>query len=139
MHQALRMLNEHKVATGSAAMALVALLLMLLPRIILTFVLGMIASPILIVVTAVRPWLSLRFHAGSQARRLWLQLVFICRCISFNLSIKWRRHGQKQHQGGCPYRGEVQAKVRLWSTSWTLLSKGLQRYLSLPLSCSSCV
>ncbi len=67
MHQGLRLLNEHRVATGSAAMALFALTLLLLPRIILPFVLGMIASPILILVTTVGPCPSPSFSAGSHA------------------------------------------------------------------------
>ena len=53
LHQGLRVLIEHRVATGTVAMAVLIALLTLLPRIILPFVLGMIASPILILVTAV--------------------------------------------------------------------------------------
>ena len=71
LHQGLRVLMEHRVASGIVAMATLTFLLMLLPRIILPFVLGMIASPILILATAVSPTFSSELHAGSQATCWW--------------------------------------------------------------------
>ena len=67
MHQGLRLLNEHRIATGSAAMALFALILVLAPRIVLPFILGMLASPILILVTTVRPCPSSELYVGLHA------------------------------------------------------------------------
>ncbi len=53
LHQGLQVLKRHRRATEAAAIAIFAMLLTLLPRVILPFVLGMIASPIIIAVTAV--------------------------------------------------------------------------------------
>ena len=55
LHQGLRLLKKHRRAAGAAAVALFAALFMLLPRVMLPFMLGMVASPIVILATAVRP------------------------------------------------------------------------------------
>ena len=68
LHQGLRVLMEHRVASGIVAMATLTFLLMLLPRIILPFVLGMIASPILILATAVSPTFPQSFMLAHRQR-----------------------------------------------------------------------
>lgn len=53
-HQGLSLLKGHKRAAAAAAVAVLALLLTLLPRIVVPFLLGMMLSPLLIALTAVR-------------------------------------------------------------------------------------
>ena len=54
LHQGLNLLKGHKRAAAAAAMAVLAVLLTLLPRMVVSFLLGMILSPLLIAFTAVR-------------------------------------------------------------------------------------
>ena len=56
-HQGLSLLKGHKRAAAAAAAAVFATLLTVLPRIVVPFLLGMILSPLLIALTAVRAWL----------------------------------------------------------------------------------
>ena len=70
-HQGLSLLKRHRRASAAAATALFAMLLTLLPRVILSFMLGMIASPILIAVTLVSPQASISdylsvYHQASS-------------------------------------------------------------------------
>ncbi len=55
LYQSLSLLKRHKRASAVAATALLAILLPLLPHGILSFMLGMIASPILIAIAVVSP------------------------------------------------------------------------------------
>ena len=59
VHQGLSLLKRHRRASAAAATALFAMLLTLLPRVILSFMLGMIVSPVLIAVTVVSPQASI--------------------------------------------------------------------------------
>lgn len=59
VHQGLSLLKRHRRASAAAATALCAMLMTLLPRVVLSVMLGMIASPILIAVTVVSPQASI--------------------------------------------------------------------------------
>ena len=53
-HQGLNLLKGHKRAAAAAAVAMFAILLTFLPRVVVPFLLGMTLSPLLITLTAVR-------------------------------------------------------------------------------------
>ena len=53
-HQGLSLLKGNKRAAAAAAVAVLAILLTFLPRVVIPFLLGMILSPLLITLIAVR-------------------------------------------------------------------------------------
>ena len=103
-----------------------------LPRVILSFMLGMIASPILIAVTAgestgfhLRLLISLSSDQQLVFMTGYCKLCYFCRCILSAPFSSWRSRNQAWHQTRSPFKRELRMGIQIWSRSWTLLSRSL--------------